>query len=414
MSPGARGGRVRPGSSPAVPGSTPRRPRASDREVAWLIVGALGCLGFWLNGLGAVLPQLQHELHTSRGAVGVYPSMFALGLVGVGLIAPSFPGAGRRDAVFSVAVIAMGGGAALLSAAVAPALSLVGALGMGIGAALLVALVPALGTDVGGPRAAALLSKANALSSAAGLLAPLLVAGTIAAGVGWQTGYLALPLLAALGLMLALRARSVPDATAVAPYPGSASKSAAQWLWLSLVLAISVEFCMVFWAPSYLHDHMGLRTDLATALAGAFLVGMALGRASVDRVTRVVRGDDTTVLLAVAVALSGFAVFWLAGAAWLATVGLAFTGLGVALLYPLTVTRYVAASPAVTTRSSSRAALASGLAIGVAPFVLALVSDGVGLHRAYLIVPILCALLIVNTVQQARRRSLLQGAVATR
>jgi fucose permease len=164
------------------------------------------------------------------------------------------------------------------------------------------------------------------------------------------------------------------------------------------VLAVSVEFCMVFWAPSYLHDRLGQRTATASALAGSFLLGMALGRASVGPVTRTTRSTDATILVATAVALAGFAVFWLSGAAWLATVGLGLTGLGVALLYPLTVARYVAASPTDSTHSSSRAALASGLAIGIAPFALALISDGVGLHGAYLIVPVLCALLIGNTL----------------
>jgi fucose permease len=268
-----------------------------------------------------------------------------------------------------------------------------------------VALVPALGTDVGGARAAALLSKANALSSAAGLLAPLLVAGAIALGAGWQTGYLVLPLLVAVLMLVALRARGLPDAGAVPPNPASASGSAAVRLWISLVLAISVEFCMVFWAPSYLHDHLGQCTATATALGGGFLVGMALGRAAVDPVRRLSPSEDATVLLAVGVALSGFLLFWLSGAAWLATVGLAVTGLGVALLYPLTVARYVAAAPVSSTRSSSRAALASGLAIGVAPFVLALISDSVGLHAAYLIVPVLCALLIANTLLRSARFS---------
>jgi fucose permease len=326
--------------------------------------------------------------------------MFALGLVVVGVLAPSFAGAGQRHAVFTAALCAMGGGAALLSAVLTPALSLLGALAMGAGAALIVALVPAFGIDVRGGGAASLLARANALSSAAGLLAPLLVAAAIAIGAGWQTGYLILPLLAALLVLIALRARALPDATTTAPNPRSASRPAATRLWISLVLAISVEFCMVFWAASYLHSNLSLRTATATALAGAFLVGMALGRASVDPVMRLVLSAEATVRLAVGVALAGFIGFWLADVAWLATVGLAVTGLGVALLYPLTVARYIAASPTDSTRSSSRAALASGLAIGVAPIILAIVSDRVGLHRAYLLVPVLCALLIGNSLRK--------------
>jgi len=43
-------------------------------------------MAFLLNGLGAVLAPLQKELRVSRGDVAFYPSLFAAGLVVVGLI----------------------------------------------------------------------------------------------------------------------------------------------------------------------------------------------------------------------------------------------------------------------------------------------------------------------------------------
>ena len=154
---------------------------------------------------------------------------------------------------------------------------------------------------------------------------------------------------------------------------------------------------MVFWAPSYLHSDLGLRTATAAALAGAFLLGMAVGRASVTPITRVTGSDERTIVVITGVVVAGFAVFWFAHAAWLATVGLLVVGLAVALMYPLTAARYVATAPAGSTRASARAALGSGVAIGVAPFVLATISDASGLHGAYLLVPALCAALVLNT-----------------
>jgi len=43
--------------------------------------------------------------------------------------------------------------------------------------------------------------------------------------------------------------------------------------------------------------------------------------------------------------------------------------------------------------AAGRAALASGLAIGIAPFVLAQLSDAIGLRAAFLIVPVLLLVL---------------------
>lgn len=51
--------------------------------------------------------------------------------------------------------------------------------------------------------------------------------------------------------------------------------------------------------------------------------------------------------------------------------GLLVAGLGFALLYPTTVSRVVAAWPQAPDRAAARAALASGLAIGGAPLLLA-------------------------------------------
>ncbi len=272
--------------------------------------------------------------------------------------------------------------------------------------------MPALGTDVRGTRAAGLLARANALSSAAGLAAPLLIAAAVFLGIGWPAGFLVVPLAGAIVVLFLLHRVRLPDAEPPPPPRQPAAGAVAggaravdargseadPWrLWLSLVLAVSIEFCMVFWAPSYLHSNLGLRTATAAALAGAFLLGMAVGRASVTPITRVTGSADRTIVIVTGVVVAGFVVFWFALAAWLATLGLLVVGLGVALMYPLTVARYVATAPAGSTRASARAALGSGVAIGVAPFVLATISDAAGLHGAYLLVPVLCAALVLNT-----------------
>jgi hypothetical protein len=71
------------------------------------------------------------------------------------------------------------------------------------------------------------------------------------------------------------------------------------------------------------------------------------------------------------------------------SVGLLIAGLGTALLYPTTVSRVVAAWPHAPDRAAAWAALASGLAIGGAPALLARLADLAGLRTAFLIVPAL-------------------------
>ena len=78
------------------------------------------------------------------------------------------------------------------------------------------------------------------------------------------------------------------------------------------------------------------------------------------------------------------------------------TGLGVALLYPLSISRALAAWPTDPTRASARAALAVGLAFGVAPFALATIAERTGFRPAFLIVPLLLAIVTVNAIALRR------------
>ena len=71
-------------------------------------------------------------------------------------------------------------------------------------------------------------------------------------------------------------------------------------------------------------------------------------------------------------------------------------GLGLGLQYPVLLPLFVSGYPDAPDRAAARGALASGLAIGGAPLVLAFLSDRLGLHVAYLIVPLLVAVLAVR------------------
>lgn len=155
---------------------------------------------------------------------------------------------------------------------------------------------------------------------------------------------------------------------------------------------------MVFWAASAVTEWHHASEGVAPAVASLFLVGMAIGRSLAVPITRRMPRERRLTLLCTAVAGAGFVVFWSAPVLPLAGVGLAITGLGVALLYPTTVSRTVAAWPHAPDRAAARGALASGVAIGGAPFVLAHLADLVGLRTAYLIVPVILAALAARTL----------------
>jgi MFS family permease len=367
----------------------------SRGHATWLLYGVFSSMAFLLNGMGAVLPPLQRELHVTRGEVAFYPSLFAVGLVVVGLTGGALVSRiGRGTALrLAIAGLLLGG---LLIAAPVHIATLLGALLLGLGAALLIQLVPAILSAAQPQAPAAAIGEANGLASATSVLAPLAVSISLAAGLGWRTGYLAAPLLVLAALTLPAWRLAIPDATMPAAGGPAGASSPMLGRWLDLLLAVSVEFCMVFWAASAFiaWDHASL--SQGPALASLFLVGMATARALSARIIGRVPDQRALILACAAAALAGFALFWAAPTLTLAAAGLLVTGLGVALLYPTTISRVIAAWPQAPDRASARAALGSGLAIGVAPFLLAQASDAIGLRAAFLIVPVLLLVLALR------------------
>jgi fucose permease len=356
------------------------------------LYAAFGCLGYLLNGLGVVLPELRAELALSRVEVALYPATFAIGLVAAGV-------AGDRAAralgpwALPVALAALGAGALLLASGADRVLSAAGALLFGAGGAGLVQLAPASLRAEHGQRAAAAIGEANGTASAASVLAPLLVGATLRAGVGWRPGYLALPLLAVAALLASLararrtagprgrgQGRAGPAEPASPTFPGR---------WLDVLLVVSVEFCLVFWAADYLHAERGFSSGGAATGAALFLLGMAAGRAATTPVTRLVPVPARLLAGAAAVAGAGFALLWTVDQAPTAAAGLLLAGLGVALLYPVALAEALAAWPGDPDRAAARCALASGLAIGLAPLLLGALADAVGLRAAFLLTPLL-------------------------
>jgi MFS family permease len=352
-------------------------------------------MAFLLNGLGAVLEPLQHDLRISRGGVAFYPSLFAAGLLVVGVAGGPFVSRIGREAALRLALVGMilGG---LLLAAPAQVATLLGALSVGLGAALLIQLVPAVFSALHPRAPAAAIGEANGLASGASILAPLAVSGTFAAGFGWRPGYLVPPLLGLAAITLPvwrLRMPNPPKSTqeihagVPAPMPGR---------WVDLLVAVSVEFCMVFWAASAVIAWDHASPGEAPALLSLFLLGMATARALSVQIIRRMPNQRALILACTGIATAGFALFWVAPSLTFAAAGLLVAGLGVALLYPTTVSRVVAAWPQAPDRAAARAALASGIAIGGAPFLLAQISDVAGLRQAFLIVPILLLVLAVR------------------
>jgi fucose permease len=115
---------------------------------------------------------------------------------------------------------------------------------------------------------------------------------------------------------------------------------------------------------------------------------MLIGRIAGSRLTR--RWSSLTLLLFfLAITLIGFPIFWLARLATFNIIGLFITGLGIANLFPLTLSIAVGLAADQSNKASARVSLGVGTALLTAPLLLGWLADHVSLQSAYGIVIVL-------------------------
>lgn len=371
----------------APAGAAPVRDRAT-----WIVYASLAIYGYVLYGLGPALDALRDELDVSRGAIGLAGSAFAVGAVVAALGAPPVLSRIGQAAILRGGLVGLGAGTILLAVAGPLAAVIAATFVLGVAGTAILVVVP-LVVEVRQPAArAATLSEANVGAAAAGVLAPVAVGVAILVGAGWRTGAL-LVLVAIVAVVLVaasgdLGGVPVRPAGPVAP---AGRLPRAYWRWWSvLVLVVGVEFCMTFWATDFLREEADVGRGPASAALGLFVGGMATGRLVGGRLA-VARDPQRLLLGALALTVAGFVLFWSTGVALPSLAGLAVTGLGVAMLFPLSLSLAMASAPGLSEVASARASLAGGVAVLLAPYALATLADAIGVRAGFLIVVVLLA-----------------------
>jgi fucose permease len=408
-----------------------------------LLYAALAAWGYFNYGFGPVVALLRDEFGISRAMASLHGTAFAAGVVVGGTLAPPLM---RRVGRARTMRYAAGASVAAISGfCLAPAYPLTLTFSFLVAACATPGLAGIIsGLSSGhGPAAPAAISEANAAACASGALAPALIGATMAAGWTWRPGLAVV--VAGFGVIVAVamagrvplptddppeagvaaqagdppeagvvaqaddppeagvvaQAGDPPEAGGPAPRAGQDRLSTTFWLAFTVMaLCGSVEMGVNQWAADLLRLRTGLNPAAAASAVSAIVGGMFLGRAAGGRLA--LRFPPTNLLLgAIAVSLTGFAVFWSATSPVLAIAGLGLCGLGNALHYPLAISIALGGSPGRTDVAAARSSYAMALAFGVGPALLAAAADAAGVRLAFLIVPALLVLaaLVVWRIQ---------------
>ncbi len=359
----------------------------------WIAYILLALYSYFLNILGPITPFLHDEFHLSFTVSSLYFSAFAVGMLLAGLAGHLVIGRLGRARALSLGALGLGLGALLLVAGRGPLVTIGASFLMGAVGSLILAVVPVLLSEEHGELRAVAISEANVLSTLLSTGAPILAGGLARLLVGWRLALIVAALLAILiGGLLYLPSLARPASVKSAqPAPGQPKRGLPflfWFYWICIVLAVSVEFCMIGWSADYMQRQLGLPLASAAQTVSLFLAGMIVGRLASSRVLRFF-APRGVVIASLGLGGAGFLLFWTAPSAPAGMAGLAVTGLGVAGLYPLLLSLAIGASGGDEAQASARAALASGSAILVLPLVLGRLADLAGLKTAFAVVAVL-------------------------
>jgi len=243
----------------------------------------------------------------------------------------------------------------------------------------------------------AALTQANALAALIGLLAPLSVGIGAATILGWRFGLWML--IGALIISEVLRRRysdtyRVPTLVHDLEVHHGPLPRAFYWSIGSLACFCAAEFALFLWSADLLRDRGDLGPAAAATSVAAITVGVLVGRAVGSRIAESVP-IDRILKGSILIGLMGFLLAWATISPVVIILGLFFSGVGIAVGWPLGVARASRTSGGRTDIAAGRAAAAGAVAGGISPFVLGALADQFNVHLAFLIVPVVLVVAFV-------------------
>jgi predicted MFS family arabinose efflux permease len=387
-------------------GGPPGLSRDGITATGYLVLSAWG---WFLYGFGALLPQLGRDQEISRTVTGLHSVMLAGGALLAGFFAvPLVRALHRRGVLRLGGILVLIGTVALVAGGAWTPVTLVAVLVAGTGGSLLVNTATATISDHHHAHGAAVLAEGNAFAASCGLVAPLLVGAGVAAGLSWRPAVLVtLPLIQAMLYLLHRQPGDVPALDEQLPPRQGRSVALPAAFWPAagmLVACVGVEFCLGSWSAELLREQVGFSAGAAAAGVSAVIGGMTVGRVITGRLA-LRHAPRRLMLVAILIALLGWAGTWLSVSGWTALLGLFVTGVGVGAHYPLGATIVLATAPGQRDQAAGVLSIGVGVAIGGGPFALGALADASSTHRAFLVVPgllLVAVVLLLRSVQLNR------------
>lgn len=307
-----------------------------DRNT-WLAYIALAFYGYFLNSFGAITPFLKEEFDLSYTTSSLHFTAFAFSILIIGFWGQNLIyQIGQWNSLW-IGIFGISISVYVLLAGNSPAITISASFFMGLIGSLNLIIVPIMLTEQHRKYHVVAISEANFFTSLVASAAPLIVGWSAQVFNSWRLALGSVALIPILILLVFGKQTTTLPPTNKKEQTTKEKKALPflYWVfWISIVLAVSAEFCMIFWSAIYLETNLGmLKVDAAQAIS-LFLTAMIIGRFIGSRLVHYF-STHRVITISVLLAISGFLVFWLAGNVMSSLIGLFITGLGVASFYPL-------------------------------------------------------------------------------
>lgn len=357
----------------------------------WLAYFMLSYYAFILSVLGPAVPFIRTELTMNFTVSALYMSAFAAGMVVAG-----FTGA-RVIKRFGRTTLFWGGGLGMALGGIALTLSrsseigIISAFFMAVLGSYLLVVVQSALSDLHGNNRAFALTEANVFAVLAASAAPLAVSFGESRGLTWRVAIYVGVAFWGLAFIWTRRRIGLPvshgHAEQAAPSEVKSKKlPRAFWpYWFVVFFSVAVEWCIIFWASTYMEMVVGLSKEMAATSVSLFTVAQFLGRVIGSWLTRRYP-PGKLILIAGTIVMLGFPMFWLGRVPLVNAIGLFVCGFGVANLFPLALSLTSTVGIQNPDAASGLTSMSSGLAILITPQILGILADQIGIQSAYSIV----------------------------
>ncbi len=382
----------------------PARPHRDSST--WAGYFSITTYAWFIFGFSATQALIRDEQGTSRTVASLHAVIFSIGGIVAGLLAAKFILTLGRGRFITVALIGTVVGVLVYTAPGGFPVTMTGAfLASFFGSAVIVGASAFL-FDYQKEAGPAAITEANALAALAGVLAPLAIGFGSVIFLGWRSGVWVMFAGAVVSLLLMRRnprVFRVPQDEAIRESTHQPFPKVFWWSLITLFLFLTTEFTLTIWSADLLRERGGFEAGAAAASVAAVTGGILIGRILGSRFAEYFPVDR---ILAVAVftTLTGWLIVWLSTTGAVMLFGLLLSGIGVSVFWPIGVSRVVLASGGQSDRASALSSVAGSTAGGVGPFLLGALADAVGVHSAFLVLPIALALgFLLMTIKPVTR-----------